>query len=332
MKRAIIITLGVIAVLVIAILLAFRFSPLPSVYLIRYMFSSGSADQLAAIARHIPPGISAQHDLAYGDGPDELFDLFYPEGTTTPLPTIVWVHGGAWVSGSKEGEAAYLQILAAEGYTTVGIDYTVAPQAIYPNPVRQTNAALAHLLANAARHNIDPDRLIIAGDSAGAQIAAQFANIVTAPDYAARVGITPSVAPSQLIGAILFCGAYQLDGIDLDGDFGWFLRTVLWAYTGVKNFMDDAEFRDASVTHFVTAAFPPAFISAGNGDPLEPQSQRLAQRLVDQSVPVTTLFFAPDHSPAQPHEYQFSLDTPEGAQALDQLRAYLAALIADHPR
>lgn len=332
MKRALIAIAAIVLVLSATVYLAFAFSPLPSVFVIRYMFSSNTAGQVAALERHVPEGIAAQYDLAYGPGADEKFDIFYPEGTDTPLPTLVWVHGGAWIAGTKSDLSGYLQILAAEGYTTVGIDYTVAPQAIYPGPVVQTNAAFAHLAENAERYNIDPARLMIAGDSAGAQIAAQFANIVTSPDYADLVGIAPAIAPDQLAGAILFCGAYQLEGIDLDGDFGWFLRTVLWAYTGVRDFMNDPEFRQASVTNFVTGDFPPAFISAGNGDPLNPQSIRLAERLSAHGVPVQALFFAPDHTPAQPHEYQFSLDTAEAQQALAALKAFLAERIAaDQP-
>jgi len=323
MKRMLLIVLAVLVVLAVGLYLAFRFSPLPSVYVIRYVFSQGDQTAMAALEPYVPSNIAERLDLAYGDRPDETFDIFYPEGTDTPLPTIVWVHGGGWIGGSKTGVANYLRIVAGHGYTVVGLDYTTAPQALYPTPVRQVNAALGYLVANADALNIDADTIILGGDSAGSQIAAQFANVVTSPAYAEEVGIAPSLAAEQLAGIALFCGAYQLDGISLDGEFGWFIQTVLWAYTGVKDFMNDPEFEQASVTHYVTADFPPAFISGGNGDPLTPQSHHLADSLAAQGVAVETLFFPDDLEPPLPHEYQFDLDRPEGMEALERLLAFL---------
>lgn len=317
MKRFLIWTFLSLAVLAGLIVVAFQVSPLPSVFAIRYIFSKGDQAAMSALASHVPPGVSERLDLAYGDGPNEIFDIFYPDGTNQPLPTIVWVHGGAWIGGNKEGVANYLRILAGQGYTTVGIDYTVAPAAIYPTQTGQVLTALGYLTENATALNIDPTRIILAGDSAGSQLASQTAAIITSPDYAARVGLEPTIAPGNLIGTLLFCGAYRIDGIDLDGEFGWFLRTVLWAYTGVKDFMNDPAVETASVANYVTGNFPPTFISGGNGDPLTPQSMFMAQQLSNAGVPVDTLFFPDDHEPAQPHEYQFNLDSPEGRQALD---------------
>lgn len=332
MKRLMLWAVGIVVLMAVAVVLAFRLSPWPSVALIEYMFAKGDAASDAALATHVPAGIAAQIDLAYGgngdgDGGDERLDLFRPEGTTEPLPVIVWVHGGAWVAGTKDAVANYLRILAAQGYAVVGVEYSTGFGATYPKPVEQINAALGFLTAHAAELRIDPDRIVLAGDSAGAQIAAQTALIITDPAYATRIGIRPGLAPGQLRGIMLLSGAYDIDAVDYAGAFGWFSRTVLWAYSGAKDFLHDERFRLMSVTNHVSAVFPPTFISSGNGDPLAKKAVALADRLQGAGVPVDGLFFPPGTDPALPHEYQFDLDSAAGMQALERMRVFLAAVM-----
>lgn len=325
MKRIILWTLGVLAVIVIAIVLAFRFSPWPSVAVIQYAFSKGDADSSAILARHVPPGIAEQIDLAYGAGPDERLDVFYRDAVTAPQPTVVWVHGGGFIAGNKTAIAGYLKVLAGKGFTTVGVEYSTGYGSTYPRPIEQVIAALAYLDANASELRIDPQRIVLAGDSAGAQIAAQTALIVTDPDYAAEIEIAPSIDASQLQAMVLVSGAYDFLDADLEGVSGWFVRTVLWAYSGVRDFMNDPRVQLASITQHVGGEFPPTFLSSGNGDPLGPQAVALAEVLEAKGVAVDTLFFPDDLTPALPHEYQFNLDLEAGHAALDRIVGFLEA-------
>lgn len=318
---------GVLVVLAAAIAIAFVVSPWPSVLIIQRTFAGGDTASEAALEKHVPPGIVSVGNVAYGQGPDEIFDINYPPGAAPQLPAIIWVHGGGWVAGSKEGVANYLRILAGYGYVTVGVEYSTAPGATYPTPVRQVNDALKYLLAHAAGLGIDPSAIILAGDSAGAQIAAQLALLSTDADYSGKIGIAPALTPAQLRGIILVSGAYDINGLKLDGPFGGFINTVLWAYSGVKDFLNDEQFKLVSVTQYATAAFPPAFISSGNADPLGPQAVALATKLETLGVPVDALFFPPDHAPLE-HEYQFNLDTAAGQEALDRIVDYLSATLA----
>ena len=309
-----------------AVVTAFVVSPWPSVLIITRAFAGNDATSEAALEKHVPPGIVSQYDLPYGNGVDERFDINYPPGVSEPLPVILWVHGGGWVGGSKSGIANYLKIVAGEGYATIGVDYSTAPGAHYPVPVRQVNAALAYITANDDALRIDSSRIVLAGDSAGAQIAAQVANITTNPGYAEQIGIEPTLDADQLLGVVLVSGAFDLSRVDLDGLYGWFVRTVLWAYAGVKDFTNDEQFQLASVTPHVSETFPPAFISSGNDDPLEPQAVALAERLRVLGVKVDALFFPAEHEPL-PHEYQFNLDAPAGEQALSRLFAFLQDIV-----
>lgn len=314
--RRILIWAGIaVLLLTVALVIAFRFSPWPSVLVIRYIFSQGDAQAQSLLEKHIPAGIVTHTNLAYGAGPDERFDLNLPPGATEPLPAVVWIHGGAWIAGAKEGVANYLKVLAGEGFATIAVEYSTGFGSTYPTPVVQINTALDYITSHAAELGIDPDRIILAGDSAGAQLAAQVALIITNATYAQAIQIEPGLGENQLRAVILASGAYDMQSIDLDGDWAWFLNTVFWAYTGVRDFLGDEKFELASVQQFVGPSFPAAYITSGNGDPLEPQARRLATTLAGFGVPIVTLFFQADHKPALPHEFQFNLDTSEGQQA-----------------
>lgn len=306
---------------------AFALSPWPTTLLTRLAFGYGASKTTAALAGHVPAGIRERRDIRYGSAEDETLDIYLPPGNIEPnRPVIVWIHGGAFVAGERGDIAPYLKILAGRGFATVAIGYTRAPTARYPTPVLQANAALGFLQREGQRLGLDPARLVLAGDSAGAHIASQLAAGLTGRDYAERLGLQPAVPPASLRGTVLFCGAFDLTAIDLTGPFGNFVRSVLSAYFGVANPLDSERITQASVPRYVTEAFPPSFISAGNGDPLAPQSVMMAQALRDRGVRVDTLFFPPETEPKLPHEYQFDLDRAEGRQALDRLTAFLSGL------
>lgn len=317
----------VIVIVIIATIIAFRVSPWPGALAIRYVFDKGGNETSQKLEKHVPSGIASIENKQYHSGDkDAYLDVYYPDtiqNTDKALPTVVWIHGGAWISGSKEDVANYLKILASHGYTTVGINYTIAPEKKYPTPLLQTNEAFTYLQENAKELHIDPYNFVLAGDSAGSQIASQFATLVTNQPYAQQVGIDPTLQPSQLRALVLNCGAYDLAIADTNGESGKFLNSVLWAYSGKKDFRNDPTLKYASVIDYVTGDFPPAFITAGNADPLESQSKAFAQKLTKLKVNTDTLFYPENHEPKLPHEYQFNLDTADGRQAFSRITAFL---------
>lgn len=329
---AVVVALGLVAAIVAAI------TPWPSALLIRSVFERGGAATVAEMEPYVPDTeLTEFRDIAYaapsGGRPqvDTTLDVFTPAAGTEPLTTIVWIHGGAWISGEKGNVEPYLRILAAEGYTTIGVNYTIAPEAIYPTAVDQLNDALAYISEHASEWNANPDRIVLAGDSAGSQLASQLAVLTTNPDYAALAGMTPGIRADQLVGAILNCGVYDMTAMaELDGIGAWGLQTALWAYAGTKDWSETSTGALMSTVDFVTADFPPTFITGGNGDALTwLQSVPMSAALEDAGVDVTKLFWAADHEPALPHEYQFHLDLDDAHVALAKTLDYLAALDAD---
>ena len=304
-------------------------SPWPSALVIRSVFEKGAAETVAEMKPFVPTtGVTAQTGLRYAPGsPDTTFDIFRPDSATDPLPTVVWIHGGAWISGVSSDVDPYLRILADQGFTTVGLNYTVGPEATYPTAVRQLNDALAYLDAHAETLGIDPSRIILAGDSAGSQLASQLAVLTTSPEYANLMGIAPALQPDQLSAVVLNCGVYDLDALaSLTGIDGWGFKTALWSYGGTKDWSQTYVGSTMSTIQHVTAAFPPTYISGGNGDGLTwTQSVPMAAALRAKGVDVTELFWPADHEPALPHEYQFHLKFAEAHTALDATIAFLRA-------
>jgi acetyl esterase/lipase len=298
------------------------FSPRPAALLVRRVFASGGAKTAAILDRHASADVSVLADERYGDEPDMVLDVYRPRSSSRPLPLVLWVHGGGFVGGAKEELAGYFKLIASRGFVVAAPRYSLAPEHRYPTPPRQMVQALAHLQANADRLLVDPDRIAVAGDSAGAQIAAQVGALVTTPGYATAVGVAPpTIEPGQLRCLVLACGPYDLD-LALHADSA-LVRVVVWAYSGERHYRSSSAFGSWSVTDHLTPAFPPALVTVGNADPLRPHSELLVEKLRAVGVETDTLFFAADHSPPLGHEYQFDLDTDAGQEFLERMLEFL---------
>lgn len=316
------VALTIILVLGLGTFTAFTYSPWPSAMFFRVLFDYAGDKGNNELAVFVPKGIEKVSDVCYDqNNQDAVLDLYYAPTEVKAkgkLPLIVWVHGGAWISGDKSHLENYARILAGKGFIVAAVNYSLAPKYHYPLPVEQVNQALAFLTKHANAYSINSAALFMAGDSAGSHIIAQVANCITEESYAELMNIEPAIQPNQLKGLLLHCGAYNAEVIDMQGDFKNFLTTVLWSYSGQENFKTHPEFKSASVVNYVTKNFPPSFISAGNDDPLLSQSQEMAQALRNQQVVVDSLFFPTDYTPKLPHEYQFNLTTEAAKKALHQ--------------
>ena len=96
-------------------------------------------------------------------------DLYLPSGKTR-APLIVWVHGGAWRSGSKNDVP--IRKLVAEGYAIASVDYRLSTEARFPAQIHDIKAAIRFLRGHASEWQLSAKKIVIAGDSAGAHLAA----------------------------------------------------------------------------------------------------------------------------------------------------------------
>ena len=93
-------------------LAAWLAGPRPIVAVLRLLTRRAGRDEAEDVARRngplVPPGIEERLDLPYGSGRRCRLDVFRPAGATGPLPTVVWVHGGGWIGGTKDALREYL--------------------------------------------------------------------------------------------------------------------------------------------------------------------------------------------------------------------------------
>lgn len=322
---------GSLVGLILVVALAFRVSPWPGALVIRAVFENNAQKVLTAMEKHTPDKpITTIANQQYRDGDkDALLDVYYPEGTTTKLPVVIWTHGGAWISGSKDQDTPYFKLLAAEGYTVIGLNYSRGPEKQYPTAIHQMNDAYTYIQKNADRFYADTNKIIFAGDSAGSQISSQMAGMITNPAYAEEVGIAPSLRPEQLKGVVLNCGIYNMLRLTtpdptLPRLIGWGDDVSVWAYVGTKDFERSEAIKEMSSIEYVTKDFPATYITGGNADPLtDQQSKLMAEKLKGLGVEVHELFYPTNHTPALPHEYQFNLDNTDGQNALKETLAFI---------
>ena len=104
----------------------------------------------------LPEGITQCRNISYGShGKWNLLDVYYPDGTTAPLPTIVSIHGGGYVYGSKEIYRRYGMDMARRGFAFVNFNYRLAPKWRFPTPLWDTNSVMEWVCKNAARYHLD---------------------------------------------------------------------------------------------------------------------------------------------------------------------------------
>jgi acetyl esterase/lipase len=150
----------------------FRTVLLTTIWSLPLTTMAGSA---TSMAKEYISDIIQRKNLAYvtQGGPSQTLDLYAPE-KAKQVPLIVWIHGGAFLFGSKEGfpvEPVPLHFLL-EGYAVASINYRLSPEAVFPAQLEDCKAAIRWLRAKADEIGIDPNRIGVWGASAGGNLAA----------------------------------------------------------------------------------------------------------------------------------------------------------------
>lgn len=198
--------------------------------------------------------------IAYGDGPRRTLDIYRPR-TPGPHPVAVFFYGGSWQEGDRRLYRFVGAALASRGVVTIIPDYRVYPQVRFPDFLADGAEAVRWALAHAAEQGGDAARLVLAGHSAGAHIAAMLA---LDPQWLESVGLSPR----DIVGMAGLAGPY---------DFLPLKDPVLQTIFGPETKRDRTQ-----PINFVGRDAPPLLLLAGARDrTVDPgNSRRLAERAV----------------------------------------------------
>lgn len=120
-----------------------------------------------------PKNIRVKKNIEYKtkNGKSLLADIYCPKNLTQKYSGIILVHGGGWISGSKENEKFFAQELASKGYVVMAINYSLSDVAKYPAAVEDVQDALKFLKKHHKEFYLNKKKISVGGNSAGAQLA-----------------------------------------------------------------------------------------------------------------------------------------------------------------
>lgn len=233
-------------------------------------------------------------------------DIYRPAApANSPAPVVVFIYGGSWRSGERGQYRFVGQRLAQSGVLAIVADYRTFPRAVFPGFVEDAAGAVAWARAHAAEHGGDPQRLYVAGHSAGALIAAL---IGVDARYLAPHGMTPR----DLAGVIGLSGPYDFEIAGYEDVFG-----------------PEAQWPQAQPIHFVDGDEPPFLLVHGTGDQVveAKDSQEMAGKLRNAGVRAELLWL-PDAGHLAPLVAMYRRGSHPAL--LDAIRAFVGGRSVDN--
>jgi len=278
-----------------------------------FRFSAARGDKKRDSAIALPAGVTECRNISYGSfGNGNLLDVYYPRGTASPLPTIVSIHGGAYVYGSKEIYRRFGMDMAKRGFAFVIFNYRLAPKWKFPTPLWDTNAVLEWVVQNHRRYHLDPQRIILIGDSAGAQLASQYAAMYADPGYAAKIGLTVPQVTIRAVG--LYCGFYDIPSF-AGGNF----KGIASDYLGKTFDMTDPRL---DVLGAINGRFPPAFIVTSSNDFLRDCAEPMYDHLTAKGVEAQWHCYGTPEAREVGHVFHVNIIHPEAVKCNNDAAAF----------
>jgi acetyl esterase/lipase len=232
----------------------------------------------ADLFRGIPiPEIQAETLQYKSAGDNELSLDFYRAQSPAAAPVVIDIHGGSWRGGDNRDFVTMNRYFAGRGFAVAAVTYRLAPQWRFPAASDDVRAAIGFLRDNANTLQIDPNRIVLLGRSAGGQIALNVA-------YSAYSANDPGIR-----GVISFYASTDLNWSWEHPENPWVIDTrgVLADYLGGSPSEASASFEAASAIKFVTADVPPTLLLHGGRDELVSvyHAGALSERLAQADVP-----------------------------------------------
>lgn len=232
---------------------------------------------------------------------DICVPISYMSDENRKYPVIVSVHGGGWFYGDKELYSHYCCLLAEHGYVVVNFNYRLSPQNKYPAAIEDVAYMVRYIHENSQILGIDMDNFYMVGDSAGAQLTANYCIIASNSDYRAKLDFfTYDLLPKKVC---LNCGAYKMAERN-DNISAWYLKNAV-TEEQYKLFMDQLD--------YVNADFPEAYLMYSVNDDLASHTKALDEVLNKVGVAHITKAYG-QNNPDSGHVFHMNMRNPEGIQ------------------
>ncbi len=208
-----------------------------------------------------PAGFSEQLNVVYtiAKGWEGKMDLYLPSKENGPTPVVINIHGGGWNKGSKESQTGFSTFFK-RGYAVANIAYRLSQQATAPAAIEDTRCALIYLIKNAKALNIDVNKIVIMGGSAGGHLALMGGLLGNDNRFDTNC---PGVKNVKVAAIINKYGVTEVPA--------WKSKSAT-QWLGDK--AGDAEFaKSVSPLSYVSKNNPPVFIVHGDADPIVPYQQ-----------------------------------------------------------
>ncbi|HEY0249190.1 MAG TPA: alpha/beta hydrolase [Gryllotalpicola sp.] len=253
------------------------------------------------------PDVAGVRVRAVHDGALQLH-VYEPDAVAAGRPGLVWVHGGGYVIGSwKQDHRLCAEAALRLGATVVSAEYRLAPEHPFPTPLDDVAAVWEWLQREARALGVDPRRIALGGESAGAGLAACLAQRLLDAG-----GVT---AAAQWLFAPMLDDATAADrALDAVGHWVWtnaFNRVGWEAYLGQDAGRAEAPAYAVAARRADLGGLPPAWIGVGDIDLFHAEDVRYAERLRMAGVPVEL-----DVVPGGPHGFENWARDAAPAQAL----------------
>ncbi len=240
----------------------------------------------------LPSGVRRMADVEYAKTPEDnlLLDIYLPDTKGKPLPVILWVHGGAWVSGNKTH--CPIVSFAGRGYAIVSINYRLTGKARFPAQIHDCKAAVRWVRAHAAEYGFDPGRVGACGGSAGGHLVALLGTSGGIKALEGEVGGNLQY-PSTVQAVCDFCGPTDFTREDYVRDKPTtqpaVLERALIALLGGPWDDNREAARMASPIDHISKDDPPFLIAHGDADPIIPikHSRLFHEKLQEAGIDAT---------------------------------------------
>ncbi len=130
------------------------------------------ADDIAEWTASLGNDYQVRPNIVYStaNGYENKLDLYLPRGESGPRPTLIYIHGGGWVGGTKENSVLSLFPYLKHGMAVVNVEYRLAATSLAPAAVADCRCALRWVIANAEEHGFDTTKIVVTGHSAGGHL------------------------------------------------------------------------------------------------------------------------------------------------------------------